>query len=176
MQSAARKSRGYTLLELLAATTVLAIVAGIGAPALAGLQARSAIRAAAAELQLALHRTRSAALTRGQPATVCPSADGRHCDRSGTRYLAFLDSSSPGRRDPEEPLLSDHRLPGRLRLVGTRNHATWYAEARAGLTITFTVCDPANRAPPRQLVVSATGRIRAVSPALTSTGSPAACR
>ena len=167
---------GYGLPELLAVTLILAILASIGAPALAGLRARSAIRAAAGELELALHRTRAAALSRGTPATLCASRDEAHCDASGDRYIVFVDAASPGRRDADEPLLSVHRLPERLRLTGSRTYATWYAEPRAGLTVTFTVCDPAGRAPARQVVVSSTGRIRAAGPRLTSTGSPAGCR
>jgi type IV fimbrial biogenesis protein FimT len=166
---------GYGLPELLAATVILAILASIGAPALAGLRARSAIRAAAGELQLALHRTRAAALTRGTPATLCASRDDVRCDASGDRYMAFVDAVSPGRRDPDETLLSVHRLPERLRLTGSRAYATWYAEPRAGLTVTFTLCDAAGRAPARQVVVSSTGRIRSLPP-VTSTGSPAGCR
>jgi type IV fimbrial biogenesis protein FimT len=66
-------SAGYTVLELLVAITVLAVVLGITVPAMGEFVARSRASSQVNELVGALHLARSEAVTRGVPVAVCPS-------------------------------------------------------------------------------------------------------
>ena len=76
MKSAAK---GFTLLELLVTLTVLAIALGIGFPTLASVIERTRVTNTYHLLTASLMSARTAAITRAEPITVCPSRDGRHC-------------------------------------------------------------------------------------------------
>lgn len=88
-----RLSRGVTLLELMVAITVLAILAGIGVPAFSNIMRNNAIAAQASNLVSALSLARSEAMKRGIRVSVCPSNDsGNACTEDWNNgWLVFAD-------------------------------------------------------------------------------------
>ena len=73
-------ARGVTLIELLVAMTVMAVLLGIGVPAFESLQRRMRADTTFHLITTALATARVTAVTRGVPVSLCPSADGQRCD------------------------------------------------------------------------------------------------
>lgn len=108
-----RISGGWTLLESLLATALLALLLMLVAPALAGLRTRVQMQALAQDLLASLMWARAEALQRQLRVSVCASADGNTCDSQGRwelGWLVFEDSEVNGRRDVHEPVL--RQVPG----------------------------------------------------------------
>lgn len=74
-----RISRGFTLVELMAALAVAAILLTVAVPTFAELQRRARVASARHLLTASLAGARLAAVKLGAPVTVCPSSDGRRC-------------------------------------------------------------------------------------------------
>ena len=166
-----RSAHGVTLIELLTALTLLAILAAAAAPGFRHMARRAAVLSATHEIMSALHSTRAAAITRGQPGIVCVTGTTGTClnviDRPGDGYLAWLDTGADrGRLDPRDTVLFRSRLPGRISLRGSRTSVTFWPVSRAGTTNTLSICDRDAIAAPSQVIVSQSGRPRlATAPA-----------
>lgn len=70
---------GVTLIELLVALSILAVVMTVGVPSFVTLAHNSQTSTLSADLILALTLARSEAIKRGTTVTVCASADGSTC-------------------------------------------------------------------------------------------------
>lgn len=72
----ARRARGFTLPELLAVVTILAILATVAAPSFSELIASQRAKGAATDVFTALLRTRSEAIKRNTDVTLAPKTAG----------------------------------------------------------------------------------------------------
>ncbi|MCE7031778.1 Tfp pilus assembly protein FimT/FimU [Lysobacter sp. GX 14042] len=72
---------GLTLVELMVAMAVLVVMLTIAVPSFQGMLERTRAATANHQLTASLMMARAAAVTRRQPVTVCPSADGEECRR-----------------------------------------------------------------------------------------------
>ena len=72
MVIARARSRGFTTVELLVVVAVLALIAGVAAPALSSMVATQQVRTAAYDLHATLNIARSEALTRNASVTIAP--------------------------------------------------------------------------------------------------------
>lgn len=102
--------RGWTTMELLAVTAVLAVLAGLSVPAVERWISRQRLQTVALALQADMALARSMAMQRRGVVTVCPSVDGRFCKASSNwseGWISFADFDRDGvRTDTErEPLL-----------------------------------------------------------------------
>src|SRR5690606_14789533 len=94
--SVSRRCRhaGFTLLELILSTSVLALLAAIAAPSLGTLLERQRAVAATNALVTHLSLARLTAITRNSHPVFCPSNNGTNCD-TGTDWsggwMLFLD-------------------------------------------------------------------------------------
>ena len=90
--------RGFTLVELVVALAVLAIMLAVALPSFRALRERQQALAAFHSLTVALAQARMAAIQRGRPVTVCPSRDGRHCREDLAWDEGWLVYADPRRR------------------------------------------------------------------------------
>jgi type IV fimbrial biogenesis protein FimT len=90
------KHQGLTLVELLMAMAIAAILLGIGVPSFFNLIADNRLTVATNELVADMHYARSEAVTRESPVAVCASEDGETCSGEldwGSGWIVFTDAS-----------------------------------------------------------------------------------
>lgn len=71
--------RGFTLMELMFAITILGILLGLGAPSFARMARENRITTLTNDVVTTFAMARSEASRRGVPVAVCASADGANC-------------------------------------------------------------------------------------------------
>lgn len=102
------RQHGLTLIELIVTIAVLAIIATIGMPNFQQFTARNEVVAEVMRLKTALAMTRSAAITRRNTVTLCPTHDMIQCqitnNEDGEAWLASL-AVFEGRGEPGDELL-----------------------------------------------------------------------
>jgi type IV fimbrial biogenesis protein FimT len=107
-----RAQPGFTLLELMVVLAIAGLLLAIGIPSMGDFIRNSRITAAANDVMAALHFTRSEAIKRRQPVTLCTSASAvtdvnPTCAASAflTGWIAFVDTNQSGQRDAGEEVL-----------------------------------------------------------------------
>jgi type IV fimbrial biogenesis protein FimT len=105
---------GFTLLELMLVITIAGLLLAFAFPAMGNFIRNARITGAANDVMAALHFTRSEAVKRRQPVTLCTSANALDvaptCAASPllTGWIAFVDLNQNGTLDPGEALLLQH--------------------------------------------------------------------
>lgn len=160
-----RQSPGYSLYELLVTTSLIAALLTIGIPSFGSLLARQRQVVEVNALFHAIHLARKESIMRRKVVSLCPSGDGLQCLggrdwSSGWLMFENKDGDSPPRVDPGEPILRRHQVNKNMIVKANRGAFTLRATFRRATNGTFVVCDRNNRASPRGLVVSYTGRPR----------------
>lgn len=172
--SAARGRRahgGYTLMELLVALALLALLAMAGVPALGTLVERSRVASATTAMAVSLANARMRAVESATPYTLCPSASGQDCDHGGDwsrGWIAYADLDRSGQREAPE-VVADRvaaPAPAQVRVQSTqgRTRLVFQPDGSAGgSNVTFEFCAlGAGARTVRQIVVSNVGRARLV--------------
>ena len=131
------KQKGWSLLETLAVVAVLSLLLMLAVPSLLQWQHEQRLLAQAQEFMHTLQWARSQALVLRTRVTVCTSADGQSCARSGgwqQGWLVFEDANANASVDAGERILQRFgaRPPG---LMGTGNslvsrYVSYQAEGR----------------------------------------------
>lgn len=126
---------GFTLVESLVSVSVAAVLAAVGAPSLGQLASRQAVKAEAEEFRQVLRRTRSEAVRRAAPVTVCalsPTAtiDEPACLPSGKDWSAgwilFVDRGARGEIEEGDQVIAVHRASERMgSITGTLRYVTF---------------------------------------------------
>lgn len=164
------KERGYTLVGLLTAVALLALLSAGGAPVFADLAHQARFDTATDRLHRAIRFTRHAAVTRGTPVVMAASgADWRR------GWLIFVDSNADGEPQAAEPRL---RHAGALPPAITAAANTGIGEAlhyqpdggtrrpSGSLQMgTFALCQRDAQGRPighRSIIINASGRARIV--------------
>jgi len=173
-----RKSRGYSLYELLMTMTLVAIIIGLGLPSFSGLAARNRLHVEINALFHAIHLARKESIMRKRVVSLCPSVDGLNCEPGrdwSTGWLMFenTDRDEPPYRDKGEALLQAHIVGENVLIMANRRGFTLRATQKRATNGTFVVCDRAERVVPVALVVSYTGRPRVTQE--TRRGEPYSC-
>ena len=147
-----RRSSGFTLLEALVVLALVAVLAGIAAPAMNRLRAQ--------------HRMQA------QAVTVCARTPDDRCASAGPwtqGWLVFTDGNANAQRDSQEPLLQKHEaLPAGFALEGNSlvsRYVSYGLEGRSQTISgafqagTLTLCQ-ADAAQAWHLVINALGKPR----------------
>lgn len=106
--------KGFTLLELMVVVAIAGILLAIGVPAMGNFVRNSRITSAANDVLAGLHFTRSEAVKRRQPVTLCTSDNALTaaptCAASPflTGWIAFIDLNQSGQVDAGEQVLMQH--------------------------------------------------------------------
>jgi type IV fimbrial biogenesis protein FimT len=158
--------QGWTLVGLLTALVVSAILSGLAVPSFRALGWDSRRTAAVNHLVRGLHLARAEAAKRARPVTLCPRGpDGQCLGRTGNwpwGWMVFvnLDDDMPPVRDPGEPVLHVAHPPDSVALSSNRTAFTLRPFGLRGVNGSISFCDPVHGLPGRTLVVSYTGRPR----------------
>lgn len=107
-------NRGLSLLELLIALAISAIVLVVGVPSLGRIIAHNRLVVGSNQLLMAAMAARQTAISRNVPVTVCAGRIevGCHRDWSQQEWLVFVDSDRDGVLDPGEHLKLAERMTG----------------------------------------------------------------
>lgn len=104
----ARRQKGYTLLELMVAISVAAVLMGIGVPGLQNFIRGSRVSASARNIVVDLSLARNEAVLRAATVTVCTSTDLASCSNSGWNdgRIVFVDAGPVGAVDAGDIIIS----------------------------------------------------------------------
>lgn len=159
-----RHQSGLTLIELIVAIAVLAIIVTIGIPGFQKFTARNEVAAEVMRIKSALANTRSAAITRRTTVTLCPTVDMAQCqitnNAEGDAWRANL-AIFEGQGDPGDPLLrtfGESRLPS-LTYRNDNLPVRYSALGRAGGHFgTFRICGKFDEG--ARVIINIMGRVR----------------
>ena len=157
---------GFTLIEFIFATAILATLCAISLPALGSLTQNSRSHTANNNLITALNLARSSAVSRGGEIVLCPSADQNHCDDGiwwQHGWIVFQDLDRNGSRNGDEPIINVTPAQAGIAIASSsgREHVTYRTDGSStGTNLTFTLCDHRGSAHASTIVVSNSGRAR----------------
>lgn len=159
---------GFTLIEMMVAIAMLAILLGLAVPDLRNYLINNRLTSQINDLVADVSLARSEAAMRGARVSICASVDLEECTAAGDAWqsgrIVFVDTNANGIRENTEQILKrSESLGGSRTLVASGFSDTSYVSFRpyGGLDPatggSFLLCDPAVQTG-RSVVVSATGR------------------
>ena len=176
------RARGLTLVELLIAVAVLAILTTLALPAFSHLMAHNAMTSSVNLFVSQLHLARSAAVARETHITLCPTTNSRSCDDDHQNwqggYLIFENTNKNRQLDPGEIIISHEMATSeKIRIQSSsrhRNRITFLPLGRSWFSNTsIRFCHEDFPDLNRKIVVSNNGRVRLTK---ASPGTPVNCR
>jgi type IV fimbrial biogenesis protein FimT len=163
-----RSAKGITLIELLAAIAIAAILLGMAAPSFSGLVQNNRMSGEMNRLAGHLNFARSEAIKSGTTVIVCKSLDGSNCTTAGQwtqGWIIFADSINNRTRDGSEPVLAVQQALGQGNSIDyggfpTSNYVLYHPIGTSLGNGTFTFCDSRGGGSAKALVLARTGRLR----------------
>jgi len=169
--------RGYTLIELMAAITIAAILMAIAIPGFRVIAQNTQQRNAISDLNAVLSKMRTESAVRHRGISFCASADQLTCSGAATwesGWILFVDGSSGaaanGVLDAGEQVVQVHeKLPSgiTLRTVGPSSVITLNADGllidpttSATARVTFRYCDERGLTSLRAIIMGTAGVVR----------------
>lgn len=149
MPRTTRKTRGFTLIEVMVAVSVMSTLLAVGLPAFAALLQHQRASAALASLVSQMSHARLAAVKHRRPTILCPSTSGTHCD-AGTDWsggwMIFVERGDRTRPGTRSDVLQVETVPTsrhlRIRSTAGRNSLRYLPDGRsAGSNLTIIVCN-----------------------------------
>lgn len=159
---------GFTLIELMFSTAILAILLSLAAPSFRQFITSNRLTAQANSLVADLSRTRNEAGTRSHAVNMCIATSSTACASTGNDWSAgwiiWVDTNGNASLDSGEIIKYAPALDGGVSLIasGPSNPTALTYQPYGGLgssssTWTYTLCAP-NDTSGRQIVVPSTGR------------------
>jgi type IV fimbrial biogenesis protein FimT len=167
MSSTRTRERGFTLLELMTALAVAAVLIAVGVPQLRDLTIQQRITGAAQDLHIDLALARNEAVTRATNVTVCPSSDLATCtnDGWGNGRLTFIDTNGDGVVDVGELVIKQSQpLATGLTATPAAGSVTFNSRGQTA-ALTIGICDSGYVG--RNIDIKSTGHASVVTPAVT---------
>lgn len=166
------KQRGATVIEMLASLAVVAILIGVVLPGVRHLVDEMRAETAIHAVRAGVAYTRAIAVTRGEPALLCPLDENDRCDGDWSRgFAVFVDRTGRAERPPDTDIAYRfQKLPDgatlRFRAFGSSRYLRMLPNGQTGWQNgRFEYCPPpGSRAAPRVLVLNVQGRSRMVAP------------
>ena len=173
-----RTAHGFTLIQLLIAICVLAILLAITIDGVISLRASVAAAGARGALQNALLTGLRTSLVHDSEVVVCPSAGGDRCAEStqwSRGWLVFVDRDGDRRPNADgQGIVARDTGPGPDVSITTttgRRHVVLQPRGggAAGYNVTFTICDLRGPSQAATLVVANSGNVRSGRPSTGAT-------
>lgn len=164
------RPKGHTLVELLAAFGIVAVIVGAAVPTFANLLQDSRRNAAISTALHAVQLARQLAAIRGEPMRLCGTRDERDCSGHADWSMGLLVADEQDALRRSLPIRSQARGP-QIR----SNRSTIRFEAGSGFAspATLTICDRRGAAAARAVIISRSGRPRVSE--RDASGRPIAC-
>jgi type IV fimbrial biogenesis protein FimT len=159
------RSQGVTLIELVTAITILAILTSLTIPSFGNLR-RDAERSTAVNALLhAVFLARSETIRRSQTVSICKSRDGSTCTRGGNWHEGWIVFANPNhatvpQRDANEPLLLVNQGWPHGTITSNRESYSFRPYQQGVVNGTLVFCDSRGSAQARAIIISHTGRPR----------------
>lgn len=160
------QDRGFSLVELIVAVALLAVLASIAIPSFQGLLQRNRVSGSANLLLTHIQLARIRAVMDGSTLVICPSADGAACaadSRGWSRgWLVFRDQDYrlPPRLDPGDSLLLSHQNAAAAPAINTTLTHIRYSPSGSTSNGSLILCSGGNAQAARAIIISITGRAR----------------
>lgn len=167
----ANRNNGFTIIELMIAMVVLALLLATAGPMFNNLIKNNRMISEVYALRATFNNARSEALARRTSVTVCRSSDGATCT-AGTGswsegYIAFADDDGDGALDPNEVFFSkvvdEDTLTMKLipaATVAIQFSGQGFARGSAG---TLVVCDDRGATEARGVIIAQVGTVSAAT-------------
>lgn len=157
------RSLAFTLVELLIAIAILAILMGIAVPAYNEMTLGGKLRSQANDLVAGAVLARSEAIKRNSAVRMCVSADGASCAAGGWEqgWVVFHDADDDGALDTGEAVLLQHQAAASgFKITGTVASVRFQGSGVGATQATLTVCraTPSVGGQERVVNITATGR------------------
>ena len=158
--------RGVTLIELLMALTIAAVLLGLSLPSFASMKMRNSVAATHNLIMGGFATAREAAIVERLPTVLCPGSSDTGCRKDGIwegGWMIFLDRNDNGTLDSSDTVLrQETAIDGDLAIRSSkhRSRVTFQPSGMAeGSNLTVKLCG-ADGVAVRGLVTSNTGRTR----------------
>lgn len=161
-----RQAHGITLIELLLALAIGAVLVGLAAPGFGEAQRNARRTAAVNGFLQAVYFARSEAIKRAAVASLCKSTNGARCENEATDWsggwIVFVnrDRDQPPEVDPGELVLRAHAPEPGLTIRSNRQFYSFRPFGQLGVTGTTVFCDDRGSRAARAVIISQTGRPR----------------
>lgn len=156
---------GVTLVETMVTVAIAAVLLALAVPGLIDFMRDVRLDSRVADMVGALSFTRSEAIKRGHPVTLCPSSDGASCRTDKiweAGWIVFSDPNANGDVDTGEQILRMQGAPdGNGTLRGGRKKVTYKSSGFSpNNNDTLRFCDPRGTEKARRVIINNQGRAR----------------
>lgn len=162
------RSTGFSIIELMVAIALIAVVSAIATPSLRSLLVRSDIRSAANDLSIAMHLAKSEAIKQNRQVTVCPSSNGTGCTSTASYEVGWIVKTGTTAWVTGDRLIADYMPLPKVTMTSNKNAAaiTFLANGMPAtnflgmrITIMENAANP-NDTLTRYICIARTGRAR----------------
>lgn len=167
---AVHHARGVTLIELMAAISIVAILSAVAVPQMGNLQRSAARTATVNDFMHSIFLARSKAVMTNGVVSICRSIDGESCASKTsnweTGWIVFqnTDHDQPAVRDAGEEILERHGGWRGGRITSNREAFSFRPASQADVNGTLIFCDSVGKSSDaRAIIISHTGRPRVSS-------------